>query len=529
MNSLNRQHHGLANVRNTILRGTLLCWVGLLSHSGFAKQQILIDLPAKAANASSTQSNQSLYQVTPLAPDVVAALHSANRFAVLDAQGNSMPMHHETVLTKQTTKRYFPAIYNWEDAKDMARFNQQAKVDVRVNGSAVAIVAQTEQQEKYAQSQDVKLLESGNTSNAVPTNKMTASKTWLVVLPKSQNQHQNNASQHDPANHTGNYSAILDWLEMDQKYTLSVSGSDDLVNWVKLKESVLVSLNAKQKQAALSQSQLSQSRLLESRLSENKPIGQSWVQNKVTDLPPDYAYWRLSFSKPMSLKKITLSQKNQTVADVIETPVEFTQTDNNTWQLDLPKPWQTVGFRFNVPAQQVWQMTLSKQVKTHSDNKPRWHTLATTQLFHHANTATQVGNASAAKSQHETEQNTIHLNHDMATQTLQLQGHIPAQKISAKVITPKQRLIFLAQGQAPYQLVLFSDTEQPDIQQVNLPAQFVQQPAQSATLSTWQGTADAQEVNTTRWLFWLALVLVMMVLMWMAYRLVKNLDADNAV
>lgn len=409
----------------------------------------------------------TLYQISPLSPDIIAAINQAKSYAVIDANGNSMPVQYQQQHRHTHHSQRLASIYNWEDKQQLQALQTHAHIQVRTQG--VEVVVDTARDNVP----DTPVLDTPMTHTETLAPQLTPSQTWLVALP--------NYADNQPK--PTNFDAVLYWQESNKKLTATLLGSNDLVSWTPLREVALASMQASNGQSALQ-------------------------QNRISNLSSDYAYWQLKLSKPISLSKVELGY-SQREPEEMAIPVTFNSVAANTWQLDLPAPWMIWGIQFDVPNNQVWQIDIAKPSQKSSEHTIQWQSVVKTQLY-------QLDDR---------HKNCVGLPSPMQIAQLQLTGQIPTDThINAQALIAKQSLTFLAQGAAPYTLVLYQANDKQPATRVTLPSQF----SQSSTnvlpahlLPLQQGIT--QSAGFKRWLLWGVLVLVVLLLAVMARYLVKSL------
>lgn len=474
--------------------------------------------------ASQASDEHLLYQVSPLSAEVVAALSHARAhahdFGVVDSEGRAMPTYHLTDVLQQQEQVTPATLYNWEDDAEVARLQTSTtEIDVKTTHADVTV----------KQSFDDGLGDKPHDESGISSPPANASSsTWLMVYPKLS--HRSNPQSTDKVR--------LSWKESDQKVRVTVSASDDLVNWQSYGADVLVNKNP-----SPSTSNASEAFIPETSLSSSP----SWIKNHITSVSSRYRYWRFELSSPLTLQQAHVVRQAR-MRSVMKTHVTLTPTsqDKPSWQVAFDRPVALDAMSFDVPASQLWQMTLSKAVKTKQQHKPKWQQLATGTVSNLAN-----ADMSRALSEHGLPKpgtSVLSLARLQTARKLQLTGSMPVRDISAYIHYPKQQLNFIAQGTPPYRLVIFqADAPVAMVTGKSLPDALAHVAPRPATMAALQDTEDTAWVTGMssdeqswlngvgsggyQWLLWLVMSAVVMALLWMAWHVVTQIadgNVDNA-
>ena len=118
-----------------------------------------------------------------------------------------------------------------------------------------------------------------------------------------------------------------------------------------------------------------------------------------------------------------------------------TKEDANQWRLSLAQPMLTTGVSFFVPENQLWQVSI---------NVPEQEV---NQLAKINKTANVSNDKTLANSQIDKNHTTVSWQPTL-TKSLQLGGQMQQDDLPVDLLTPMYEMYFLAQGTAPYRLVI---------------------------------------------------------------------------
>jgi hypothetical protein len=293
---------------------------------------------------------------------------------------------------------------------------------------------------------------------------------WLLVVPDTVEYQPNMTLRLD-----------LDWMSQAQATDVMIEGSQDLLSWQSAGSGSL--LQAKQNTGLT----LKQNRL--------NPMGQ-------------YRYWRLTLTEPLPLSaaKLIMQQPAKPVTE--RQTVQFLPTQiAGQWQVDLGAVWSVQAMRWDIPINQVWAFNVQVQRPAAIGYEPTWYTVGEARLHHWAEPP-------AGESP---QKEWLFLDQPTDGQIWRLTGQASSSTLNVELEVPKQQLLFLAQGQAPYRV---------QIGQTNNAAWSMQLPeqtpkTQAATLGVWHVVQDV--LPWRQYGLWAVLVLVVLILAGVAWRLMGQL------
>ena len=311
------------------------------------------------------------------------------------------------------------------------------------------------------------------------------SQSWLLASPKLSSTVQPNA-------------LVMQWRAEDFSSVVRVEGSDNLQDW---------------QFAGLGQ-------ILQTRDARGQPLLQQRVE-----INQAYRYWRLSVDQPLDLQQVSLQAQQPALPLWATQRLSFkpfsTQANGATnaqqlWQLQLPYPIAIQALQFAVPAQQLWQVNL--QAKLPQQGRESWQTLAQTELYDWS--ASQKATAKPADSNTNTDSNNrIDLEQPVVAREWQFSLSAPQSQTSldVQVFAPKMVMYFLAQGRAPYQLIINPNMLH---QSPRLPERLVVSGQVHLGAISLQTTATSKR----QYGLWVGLMLLVGVLAVAAWRLYRSLQ-----
>ncbi|MFW2178022.1 MULTISPECIES: DUF3999 family protein [unclassified Moraxella] len=228
-----------------------------------------------------------------------------------------------------------------------------------------------------------------------------------------------------------------------------------------------------------------------------------------------YRYWQVITNQPVKLSQATVKRDNVENGYFL-TRATFQQDKSQPthWRLALPQPALVTGVNFFVPENQLWQVTL---------NKPNQQSNAT------ASTDQPVTLANAQVTATQTElkwQNQL-------VQQLELTGQMSQSELPVNLLTPVYELYFLAQGTAPYHL-LINDRKANAQPNISLSNEQIVQFTQSAKVQEGQlqtltllTDPNSRFEQYKKWALWGVLLLIVLALASLAYRLYQQITIKN--
>ena len=422
-----------------------------------------ISLPSWAATPISQQARLQVtgagVQRVDLPPDAVAVVYGLSEQAlrVVDARDQVMPMRMVTPMQTARVHQHPLGLYRWPAA---AQLNPDQALGVKLQ-------LESGQTRAMIQWPDLAL----DSTTATDTDQ-----TWLLVLP---NPHLDSETLTE-----GSRRLILTWPSQNLAVTVQIEGSDDLVDW----------------QAAGSGSVLQ----------TTDESGKVVRQNTLAPMG-HYRYWRLHLSEPVALQSVILQDQPAAQAQVQTQAVRFEpSTQLGQWQVHLPQAWPVLGWQWQIPMDQVWTFDVQMQTQTASDLKPRWQTIRQASLYHWQHPP--AGQAA--------EQNRVSWQTPQQASDWRLVGQGPVGAMQALAIMPKRELWFLAQGEAPYRLLVYPH--------ISLPLSILPSPlptAQPATIG--ELTTIATPTPWRRYGLWGFLLLMVLVLAVLAVNVIRGLDKTS--
>ena len=178
--------------------------------------------------------------------------------------------------------------------------------------------------------------------------------------------------------------------------------------------------------------------------------------------------------------------------------------------MHLPQAWPVLGWQWQIPMDQVWTFDVQMQTQTASDLKPRWQTIRQASLYHWQHPP--AGQAA--------EQNQVSWQTPQPASDWRLVGQGPVGAMQALAMMPKRELWFLAQGEAPYRLLVYPH--------ISLPLSILPSPlptAQPATIG--ELTTIATPTPWRRYGLWGFLLLMVLVLAVLAVNVIRGLDKTS--
>lgn len=311
------------------------------------------------------------------------------------------------------------------------------------------------------------------------------SQSWLLASPKLSSAVQPNA-------------LVMQWRAEDFSSVVRVEGSDNLQDW---------------QFAGLGQ-------ILQTRDARGQPLLQQRVE-----INQAYRYWRLSVDQPLDLQQVSLQAQQPALPLWATQRLSFkpfsTQANGaanaqQLWKLQLPYPIAIQALQFAVPAQQLWQVNL--QAKLPQQGRESWQTLAQTELYDWS--ASQKATAKPADSNTNTDSNNrIDLERPVIAREWQFSLSAPQSQTSldVQVFAPKMVMYFLAQGRAPYQLIINPNMLH---QSPRLPERLVVSGQVHLGAISLQTTATSKR----QYGLWVGLMLLVGVLAVAAWRLYRSLQ-----
>ena len=386
-----------------------------------------IDLPGE--NQEDNPNSAQLVKFSSLTPSLLALITQQNgatisdkqNYRLIDAKGHIMPMAIRPVSKQSSVNQVLQVVSVETD-------NPNAVEKLRH--------ALTVQLDNPDNQQSINIDLSNLPSNQVAAVTNSPVRTWWLTNP----------------NFAKNQSALLTeqavnlWLKFlpvnaaqpsKRPLQLQIYGSDDLQSWQMVSQTVVSPFSPSQ---ATQPSQSSQMVAAQADGS-NQPIA---TGNAIAIEPQqaNYRYWQVVANQPVNLEAASLNRRVSEPSFFL-TRASFSKTkeDANQWRLSLAQPMLTTGVSFFVPENQLWQVRIS--VPEQEAN----------QLAKINKTANVSNDKTLATTQ-------IDKNHTVVswqptlTKSLHLDGQMQQDDLPVNLLTPMYEMYFLAQGTAPYRLVI---------------------------------------------------------------------------
>jgi len=408
----------------------------------------------------------------------IALLHhvddvqQALNYQVLDASGHAMPTRIVTQYDAAQETLAPLRVYHWPEQPPTTR------------AAAANLELQLNQDQAHA------WVTWPNAASHTRPKTDGADQTWLLAMPIP-----------EPDQTLSVTKLVLTWPSSALAIEANVEGSSDLINWTQAGHSALLDTG----QGSAEHAQLKQSSIA---------VDQS------------YRYWRITLSAPLILSNATVVLRDAEKPKLQSQQVTFIKDSSaDIWTLSLPQPIAALGFKFAIPMNQVWSLSLARSASPDVVTNPAssaWQTLRTQQLSHWQTPppGEVADNQTLWLDGHEQNaaQSTAY-----ATQW-QLRGTGPqGPQLAATLYGPLQSVYFIAQGQAPYHLVVndpaYSDAAH-GTNTLSLPQSLPN--LQWATLGAAEIIAPATPWKT--YALWAILIMAVIGLAVAALRLLRGLD-----
>ena len=380
-----------------------------------------IDLPGE--NQADNPNSAQLVKFSSLTPSLLALIMQQNgatisdkqNYRLIDAKGHIMPMAIRPV-SKQSSVNQVLQVVSVETDNPNAVEKLRHALNVQLNNPD--------------NQQSINIDFSNLPSNPVAAVTNSPVRTWWLTNP--------NFAKTQPALSTEQ--AINLWLKFlpvnsaqpsKRPLQLQIYGSDDLQSWQMVSQTVV---------SPFSRSQPTQT-VAPQVDGSNQPIA---TGNAIAIEPQqaNYRYWQVVANQPINLEAASLNRM-VSEASFFLTRASFSKTkdDANQWRLSLAQPMLTTGVSFFVPENQLWQVSI--KVPEQEAN----------QLAKINKTANVSNDKILANSQIDKNHTTVSWQPTL-TKSLQLGGQMQQDDLPVNLLTPMYEMYFLAQGTAPYRLVI---------------------------------------------------------------------------
>ena len=383
-----------------------------------------IDLPgeSQADNPNSAQ----LVKFSSLTPSLLALIMQQNgvnisdkqNYRLIDAKGNIMPMAIRPVSKQSSVNQVLQVVSVETD-------NPNAVEKLRH--------ALTVQLDNPDNQQSINIDFSNLPSNPVAAVTNSPIRTWWLTNPNFA-KNQSNLSTEQAVNLWLKFLPVNSAQPSKRPLQLQIYGSDDLQSWQIVSQTVVSPFSP-------SHSTQPSQMVAPQADGSNQPIA---TGNAIAIEPQqaNYRYWQVVANQPINLEAASLNRM-VSEASLFLTRASFSKTkdDANQWRLSLAQPMLTTGVSFFVPENQLWQVSI---------NVPEQEA---NQLAKINKTANVSNDKTLANSQIDKNHTTVSWQPTL-TKTLQLGGQMQQDDLPVDLLTPMYEMYFLAQGTAPYRLVI---------------------------------------------------------------------------
>ena len=380
-----------------------------------------IDLPGE--NQADNPNSAQLVKFSSLTPSLLALIMQQNgatisdkqNYRLIDAKGHIMPMAIRPVSKQSSVNQVLQVVSVETD-------NPNAVEKLRH--------ALTVQLDNPDNQQSINIDLSNLPSNPVAAVTNSPVRTWWLTNPNFA-KNQSTLSTEQAVNLWLKFLPVNAAQPSKRPLQLQIYGSDDLQSWQMVSQTVVSPFNPTQpSQMVAPQADGS-----------NQPIA---TGNAIAIEPQqaNYRYWQVVANQPINLEAASLNRM-VSEASFFLTRASFSKTkdDANQWRLSLAQPMLTTGVSFFVPENQLWQVSIS--VPEQEAN----------QLAKINKTASVSNDKTLANSQIDKNHTTVSWQPTL-TKSLQLGGQMQQDDLPVNLLTPMYEMYFLAQGTAPYRLVI---------------------------------------------------------------------------
>lgn len=380
-----------------------------------------IDLPGE--NQEDNPNSAQLVKFSSLTPSLLALIMQQNgvnisdkqNYRLIDAKGHIMPMAIRPVSKQSSVNQVLQVVSVETD-------NPNAVEKLRH--------ALTVQLDNPDNQQSINIDLSNLPSNPVAAVTNSPVRTWWLTNPNFA-KNQSTLSTEQAVNLWLKFLPVNSAQPSKRPLQLQIYGSDDLQSWQMVSQTV-VSPFSRSQPTQMVAPQVDGS---------NQPIA---TGNAIAIEPQqaNYRYWQVVANQPINLEAASLNRM-VSEASFFLTRASFSKTKDNAnqWRLSLAQPMLTTGVSFFVPENQLWQVSI---------NVPEQEA---NQLAKINNTANVSNDKTLANSQIDKNHTTVSWQPTL-TKSLQLGGQMQQDDLPVNLLTPMYEMYFLAQGTAPYRLVI---------------------------------------------------------------------------
>ena len=393
------------------------------------QNSFVIDIDLPVEDLQDNPNSAQLVKFSSLTPSLLALIMQQNgatisdkqNYRLIDAKGHIMPMAIRPV-SKQSSVNQVLQVVSVETDNPNAVEKLRHALNVQLNNPD--------------NQQSINIDFSNLPSNPVAAVTNSPVRTWWLTNP--------NFAKTEPTLSTEQ--AVNLWLKFlpvnsaqpsKRPLQLQIYGSDDLQSWQMVSQTVVSPFDPTQRGQPTQYSQM----VAPQTDGSNQPIA---TGNAIAIEPQqaNYRYWQVVANQPVNLEAASLNRM-VSEASFFLTRASFSKTkeDANQWRLSLAQPMLTTGVSFFVPENQLWQVRIS--VPEQEAN----------QLAKINKTANVSNDKTLANSQIDKNHTTVSWQPTL-TKSLQLGGQMQQDDLPVDLLTPMYEMYFLAQGTAPYRLVI---------------------------------------------------------------------------
>ena len=393
------------------------------------QNSFVIDIDLPVEDLQDNPNSAQLVKFSSLTPSLLALIMQQNgatisdkqNYRLIDAKGHIMPMAIRPV-SKQSSVNQVLQVVSVETDNPNAVEKLRHALNVQLNNPD--------------NQQSINIDFSNLPSNPVAAVTNSPVRTWWLTNP--------NFAKTEPTLSTEQ--AVNLWLKFlpvnsaqpsKRPLQLQIYGSDDLQSWQMVSQTVVSPFSPSQSTQPSQSSQMVAAQADGS----NQPIA---TGNAIAIEPQqaNYRYWQVVANQPVNLEAASLNRRVSEPSFFL-TRASFSKTkdDANQWRLSLAQPMLTTGVSFFVPENQLWQVSI---------NVPEQEV---NQLAKINKTANVSNDKTLANSQIDKNHTTVSWQPTL-TKSLQLSGQMQQDDLPVDLLTPMYEMYFLAQGTAPYRLVI---------------------------------------------------------------------------
>lgn len=389
-----------------------------------------IDLPGE--NQADNPNSAQLVKFSSLTPSLLALIMQQNgvtisdkqNYRLIDAKGHIMPMAIRPVSKQSSVNQVLQVVSVETD-------NPNAVEKLRH--------ALTVQLDNPDNQQSINIDLSNLPSNQVAAVTNSPVRTWWLTNPNFAKT-QSTLSTEQAVNLWLKFLPVNSAQPSKRPLQLQIYGSDDLQSWQMVSQTVVSPFNPSQRGQPSQPTQHSQM-VAPQADGTHQPIA---TGNAIAIEPQqaNYRYWQVVANQPINLEAASLNRM-VSEASFFLTRASFSKTkdDANQWRLSLAQPMLTTGVSFFVPENQLWQVSI---------NVPEQEA---NQLAKINKTANVSNDKTLANSQIDKNHTTVSWQPTLI-KSLRLGGQMQQDDLPVDLLTPMYEMYFLAQGTAPYRLVI---------------------------------------------------------------------------